>query len=177
MKVKNPQQSGHKTRPPVLAERPAGLILLGLRLPIWLYRFHLGWVLGYRFLLLVHKGRKSGRTRMTVLEVVKHDRNSSTFFVVSGWGADSDWYLNVQKHPNVVIRSGGLRMPACAEAVCLEESVKILEEYSYRHPIALKELTALLLGERLEPGPDAARRLAERMPMIGFHPRAEELPR
>jgi hypothetical protein len=34
-----------------IATAPHGLLRFGLRLPIWLYRLHLGWLLGNRFLL------------------------------------------------------------------------------------------------------------------------------
>jgi deazaflavin-dependent oxidoreductase (nitroreductase family) len=167
----NSEKPGEKTRPSMFAKRPAGMLLLGLRLPICLYHLHLGWVLGDRFLLLAHTGRNSGRTRTTVLEVVKHDRTSNAFFVVSGWGHKSDWYQNVHKNPEVFIRSGGQSLQARAEGVLLAESIDILEEYSHRYAIAFKELTALFLGDRMEPGREAAKRLAEKMPMVVFRPR------
>jgi hypothetical protein len=42
---------------------------LAFRLPIYLYRLDLGRLLGHRFLLLVHQGRRSGLLRETALEV------------------------------------------------------------------------------------------------------------
>jgi deazaflavin-dependent oxidoreductase (nitroreductase family) len=148
-----------------------GLLRILLRLPIWLYRFHLGFLLGNRFLLLNHTGRKSGQTYQTVLEVVNHDRTSNSFFVVSGWGNKSDWYLNIQKNPDVTIYSGRQRLPVHAENIPLVEAVEILDEYSRRYPVAFKELTALFLGERMQPGPKASMRLAEKMQMVVFRPR------
>jgi hypothetical protein len=50
--------------------RPHGLLRLGFKLPITLYRAHLGWLLGHRFLLLTHRWRTSGKIYQTVLEVV-----------------------------------------------------------------------------------------------------------
>jgi hypothetical protein len=38
-----------------------------LKLPLLLYRLGLGWIFGHRFLLLTHKGRRSGKVRQTVL--------------------------------------------------------------------------------------------------------------
>jgi deazaflavin-dependent oxidoreductase (nitroreductase family) len=141
-----------------------------LRLPIWLYRLRLGWLLGKRFLLLEHTGRKSGRMRETVIEVVKHDPRTGTYYVVSGWGARSDWYLNVRKNPRVTIRVGGKRLPAQAAQVPVAEAADILKEYSERYPLAFRELAQLFLGEHLQPGYEAGRRLAERMPMVAFRP-------
>jgi deazaflavin-dependent oxidoreductase (nitroreductase family) len=142
-----------------------------LRLPIWLYRFHVGWVLGNRFLLLNHTGRKSGRLYQTVIEVVKHDQESNSFFVVSGWGDKSDWYQNIQIKPDVTIYMGRKRLPVHAENIPIDQAIEILNEYTHRYPTAFKELSALFLHERMPPGTEASRHLAEKMPMVVFHPR------
>ena len=149
---------------------PSRILRILLRLPIWLYRLHLGWLLGDRFLLLQHTGRKSGRVRETVVEVVKHDPATGTYYVVSGWGSRSDWYLNIQKNPLVTIRVSGQRMSAHAAGIPLAEAADILKGYSERYPLAFRELTRMFLGERLPPGYEAGRRLAERMPMVAFQP-------
>jgi deazaflavin-dependent oxidoreductase (nitroreductase family) len=154
----------------IISSPPRGVLLLGLRLPIWLYRLHLGWLLGNRFLLLNHTGRKSSQVHQAVIEVVKHDPESNSFFVVSGWGSKSDWYQNIQTYPDVIIYSGRKRLPAHAENIPLAEAVDILYEFTIRYPIAFKELTALFLGERLQPGLEASQRLAEKMPMVVFRP-------
>jgi deazaflavin-dependent oxidoreductase (nitroreductase family) len=156
----------------LLASPPHGALRLGLRLPIWLYRFHLGWLLGNRFLLLHHIGRTSGKSRQSVIEVVKHDEESDSYFVVSGWGDKSDWYQNVHKNRDVIIAVGRRKLQVHAADIPLSEAVDILEEYTRHHPTAFKELTALFLGERMQPGPEASRRLAEKMPMMVFRPRA-----
>ena len=43
------------------AEPPTGLARLLWRAPIWMYRLHLGRLMGGRFLLLHHTGRVSGK--------------------------------------------------------------------------------------------------------------------
>ena len=90
----------------ILDVPPSGLLRAALRLPIWLYRAGLGWLLGDRFLMLTHTGRKSGRKHETVIEVVKHEPGTGTYYVVSGWGSRSDWYLNVRKNPLVSLQIG-----------------------------------------------------------------------
>jgi hypothetical protein len=79
--------------------RPAGILLLVFRLPVYLYRINLGWLLGRRFLLLTHRGRSSGRVYRTVLEVVRHAPSNRETIVVSGWGERSDWYRNLRASP------------------------------------------------------------------------------
>jgi hypothetical protein len=74
-----------------LRSKPAGALKLAFRLPIYLYRLHLGWLLGHRFLLLVHRGRKTGLLHQTMLEVVLYDPTIQESVVVSVWGEDADW--------------------------------------------------------------------------------------
>jgi deazaflavin-dependent oxidoreductase (nitroreductase family) len=154
-----------------IVDRPPNQVLrFGLRLPIWLYRMKLGWLLGNRFLILTHTGRKSGLPHETVIEVVKHDKEADTYYVLSGWGERADWYQNIQKTPSVAIRVSGREIQARAEFVPLAKAPEIMETYARDHPLAFKELSSLFLGERSLPNKDAARRLAEKMPMVAFHP-------
>jgi F420H(2)-dependent quinone reductase len=70
-----------------IVDQPPGKVLrFGLRLPIWFYRMKLGWLFGNRFLMLTHTGRKSGKPHETMIEVVRHDKETDTYYVVSGWG-------------------------------------------------------------------------------------------
>jgi deazaflavin-dependent oxidoreductase (nitroreductase family) len=149
-------------------KQPKGALRFGLRLPIWLYRLHLGWLLGERFLLLTHTGRHTGKPRQTVIEVVKHDRERADFYVVSGWGPRADWYRNIHAQPQVLVQAGRHRWHARAEDVPLPQAVDILEEYTRRYPLAFKELTGFFLGEQLPPGRESSERLAASMPMIVF---------
>ena len=149
---------------------PSKTLRFGLRLPIWLYRAHLGWLLGGRFLMLTHTGRKSGLERYTVIEVVKHDKGTDTYYVVSGWGEKSDWYQNICENPSVTIQTSGRKFKSTAEFVPVENAIEIVQTYAREHPIAFNELSGLFLGERMKPGSDAPQRLAEKMPMVAFHP-------
>jgi deazaflavin-dependent oxidoreductase (nitroreductase family) len=79
---------------------------LAFRVPIYLYRLDLGWLLGHRFLLLVHRGRKSGLLHQTVLEVVLYDPSIRESVVLSAWGEDADWYRNLQKCRAIEIMTG-----------------------------------------------------------------------
>jgi len=157
-------------RTTILNSPPHGLLRFGLRMPIWLYRLHLGWLFGHRFLLLTHKGRNSGKLHQTVIEVVKYEQATNSFYVVSGWGANADWYQNIHANSPVHISSGRQNLQAQFEDISLGQSIEILSEYAGRFPVAFRELTALFLRERLLPGPDVIQRLAEMMPMICFSP-------
>jgi deazaflavin-dependent oxidoreductase (nitroreductase family) len=75
-------------------QSPRGVARALYRLPIWLFRIRLGWLLMKHFLLLTHTGRKSGLPRQTALEVLQHDKASGRYYVFAGWGEQADWVKN-----------------------------------------------------------------------------------
>jgi deazaflavin-dependent oxidoreductase (nitroreductase family) len=85
---------------------PSGLNALLFRLPIGLYRMGLGRLLGGRFLLINHIGRKSGQVRQAVVEVVRHDKETDSYIVAAGFGPQSHWHQNLRHRPEVTIQVG-----------------------------------------------------------------------
>lgn len=154
----------------IISTPPGKILRFGLRLPIWLYRAHLGWLLGNRFLMLTHIGRKTGQPHQTVIEVVQYRKDTDTYYVVSGWGEKSDWYQNVRKTSSVTINVGRRIFQAKADFIPQDQAIDILKAYARDHPIAFNELSMLFLGERMQSGSEAAHRIAEKMPMVAFHP-------
>ncbi len=148
---------------------PRGLSRLAFRFPIWLYRAHMGWLLGHRFILLTHTGRKSGLPRQTVLEVVRYDPSTGICIVASGWGEKSDWFLNVIATPNVSVQIRNKRFAARAERLLSEDSERELLDYSRRHPLAMREL-AHFMGYQLDGTEDDIRSMGQKIPMFMFEP-------
>jgi deazaflavin-dependent oxidoreductase (nitroreductase family) len=125
-------------------------------------------MLGKRFLLLTHTGRKSGLQREAVLEVVDHDPETGTFFITSGWGERSDWLKNISQNPDVRVQVGNRRFKGRAERLPPDEASKVLVDYAKRHPAALRSL-ARALGYRID-GVDDARELGRIIPIVALHP-------
>jgi len=151
-------------------KKPSGLLLFGFRLPIWLYRLRLGWLMGERFLLLTHTGRKSGLTHQTVIEVVRHDTETGAYLVASGFGSKSDWFLNIQKNPNTTITVKNHTLATQARMLSESESAIELLDYAKRHPLAFKELTRIFMGKAMEATEEDCRQFAKSAPIIAFEP-------
>jgi deazaflavin-dependent oxidoreductase (nitroreductase family) len=149
--------------------KPAGALRLAFRLPIYLYRLDLGWLLGHRFLLLVHRGRKTGLLHQTVLEVVLYDPSRRESVVLSAWGEEADWYRNLQKCPAIEIRTGRESYEPLQRFPSPEEAHAALASYERRHHWA-----ALMLGRLLGyplGGSEAARwAFAESVRLVAFRP-------
>ena len=151
--------------------RPTGASRLAFRLPIYLYRTGLGRLLGHRFLLLVHRGRKSGLIRETVLEVFVHDPDTGESVVLSAWGEESDWYRNVAATPALEVRTGDQRYVPGQRFLDPEENHAVISDYGRRHPLAFRAF-ARVFGYPLL-GTEAARRgVARSLRLVAFRPKA-----
>jgi deazaflavin-dependent oxidoreductase (nitroreductase family) len=148
---------------------PHGLARLGFRLPIGLYRLGLGGLLGTRFLLLTHTGRKSGLTRYTVLEVVRYDQASGECIIASGWGYKSDWLHNITANPHVSFQVGKRRADGIAQRLTPEEASEELLDYSRKHPFAFHELVRFM-GYKLDGTQGDTLALGQLLPMFLLKP-------
>lgn len=139
------------------------------RLPVYLYRLDLGWLLGHRGLLLVHRGRKSGLLRETVLEVVHHDPATRESVVLSGWGRKADWYRNIEASPALEVRTGRDRYVPAQRFLAPEENRAVISDYARRHPLAFR-FFAGALGYPLDGTVDERRRFVESLRLVAFRP-------
>jgi deazaflavin-dependent oxidoreductase (nitroreductase family) len=149
---------------------PTGFSRILWRLPIFFFRARIGWLLGNHFLLLNHTGRKTDLPRQTVLENIRHDKKTDTYFVVSGWGEKSDWYRNIQKSPDVTIQVVFRRLEVTAVRLPLEDAEGEILTYAHHHPRMLRSL-ARILGYQVEDTQEDYRALAGLMPVIALRPR------
>lgn len=139
------------------------------RLPVYLYRWRLGLLLGGRFVLINHVGRKTGRPRQAVVEVVARDPGSGAVTVAAGFGAGSDWYRNLLAHPEVTIELGRRTIPVRAVTLTDSEAGEAMVDYARRHPRAARWLSRFL-GFRVAGEESDYRALGRRLPMVRFEP-------
>lgn len=149
------------------------LLLVAFRLPIYLYHLHVGWLLGHRFLLLTHRGRKSGRVRQTVLEVVSYDPRTRESVVVSGWGERADWYRNIQASPALEIQTGRDRYVPTQRILSADEAYDVMVDYERRLPTPARPLVRRL-GFTVSGSEEEQRAHAAKLLMVAFRPRSDE---
>lgn len=146
---------------------PRGLKAIPWRLPIWIYRLGLGSLMGKKFLLLTHQGRKTGLQRQTVLEIIHSEPADGEYFVVSGFGTRSHWYQNIKANPIVTIQVGQKTMKATAEQLSPEEASKLMLEYAQKYPGNLKAL-ATLIGYEIEHTKEGYLAFGREIPVFQF---------
>jgi len=157
------------TEPRGVGKKPSGMAKWFYQSPKWLYRARLGFVFGSRFLLLEHKGRKSGTVYQTPLEVAYYDDERDEYVVTSGTGTKADWYRNTQADPSVVIWVGSKRYPAEARFLTTEQAVEVMKGYEERHPKTAEKLESKM-GVSHDETHESWKAMMEQIPMIGFTP-------
>ena len=153
---------------------PKGFMRLFYRLPILVYRLGLGWIFGQRFLLLEHLGRRSGVMKQAVIEVIDRNHSDGSYVVAAAWGAQSDWFRNILKTPRVHVTVSTHKFPATAGPIPSTEAEHSLRIYSLRHPIAFKQIGALLIDQEARGKDEIVQAFAASIPFVRFTPIRED---
>ncbi|HLO17949.1 MAG TPA: nitroreductase/quinone reductase family protein, partial [Anaerolineales bacterium] len=74
----------------------------------FIYRSRLKRLIGGTMVVLTHTGRKTGKTRKTVLYAKNYNSISKELMLVSAFGV-TDWFLNICKQPAVLIEVGDVK--------------------------------------------------------------------
>lgn len=148
-------------------------VIRALRAPAILYDWHLGWLLGRRFLRLTHRGRRSGRLYQTMLEVIGNDPLSGELFVMAGLGRNAQWYRNVVAGGAAEVAVDSKRFRPAFRELAPAEAAAVVGEYERRNravtPIVRAILSALV-GWRYDGSPSARERLVNDRPILAFRP-------
>ena len=139
------------------------------RAPVVLYRIGLGGLMPMQ-LLLTTVGRKSGRLRQAVVDVLGHDAATDTYYITSAYGANSDWYRNLQANPTVRVQVRWRKFAARANTLPKEEGDRVLLDFWRRHR-TYSQIAFRLVGLRLD-SEEEARAAAGEMRVVAIQPEA-----
>lgn len=114
-----------------------------MRAPELLFRLHLGRLLPWA--MIVTTGRRSGRPRPVVLDVVRRDAGG--LWLIAADGLEARWVKNLLAHPTCAVSHRGRRFVARATVGALDAADLAAELYR-EHPLYIK-LFYLALGKRV----------------------------
>jgi deazaflavin-dependent oxidoreductase (nitroreductase family) len=140
-----------------------------MRVPRPLY--HRGWgrFLGHTFLLITHKGRKSGKRHETMAMAIAFDAATRETVVCSAWGPDTEWMRNLRACPALEIQIGGESYVPEQRFLSEDEAVLVGTEFRRRHPRRLQLLAAILGWGDLS-SEAAMREFVRTRPFVSFRP-------
>lgn len=133
-------------------------------------RLDLGWLLGHRFLLLTHRGRRTELLHQTVLEVLRYDPATEESVVLAALGDRADWLRNIRNSPPLEVQTDHGRYVPAYRVLPDDETVRFLGAWQREHPIeaavgmrvlridAGQWSRVTLVSFRPREGPDGAKR-------------------
>jgi deazaflavin-dependent oxidoreductase (nitroreductase family) len=137
-----------------------GVLWYFFRAPVYIYRWHLGWLFGKRLLLLTHTGRRTGLRRQTVLEVLEFRKEGPEVVVANGFGPDTDWPHNIQANPDEEVTVGLRHFIASHRFLNEEEAINVIQRYEHRNRFiapVVRQGFSWLLGWKYRPSDVAMR--------------------
>ena len=150
-----------------------------LHAPVHLYRWGFGGLLGKRFLLLTHIGRRTGLRHQTVLEVMEYrdlgpQNDVREFVVMSGFGRKANWLQNIEAARDAEIIVGSKPYRASFRFLGEEEAMKVVAAYERRKWFMVsivRWVLSRLLGWQYHGSEADRRRLVSQLPLVAFRPR------
>jgi deazaflavin-dependent oxidoreductase (nitroreductase family) len=148
-------------------QKPTGIFKWFLHAPTWLYRGHLGFLMGNRFVMIEHLGRKSGNLYRTVLEVAGNYPDTNEWIVTSGTGPKADWYRNLQAGTLQAVWIGSKRYEATMRFLDAEEAGSVFYDYESAHPKTAAKLMKSM-GVSYDGTADGRTEMMRSIPMVSF---------
>jgi deazaflavin-dependent oxidoreductase (nitroreductase family) len=118
-------------------------------------------------IVLVHRGRKSGRLYKTPVEILMDDPELDEFIVSPMWGRDSDWYRNVLAGGLVEVHVRGEERRVEWRELDDASRQAAINAYRAAHPLYSRLVLRMLVRvNRFEGDPEEA--VVRELPMLGL---------
>lgn len=148
---------------------PRSIVLrVGLGLVFQLYKTPLRGLLARLYLLIVHRGRISGRTYETLVTILYRNEATGEIFVTSSMqGARADWYRNLKVNPPLAIEIGSSRLQVTHRFLDEQERIALYRKVCEERPIRAR-IGLFVTRHRWPRTQQDYIRLARDMPALAF---------
>jgi len=126
-----------------LLEPPKGLTKYFFKIPVYFARIGLfGWekIFGLDWMLLITTGRKSGKKRYSMVDILLYERDTDTYYIEVGFGKKSDWYQNIQANSVFEAQVYRRKFTAIAEELSAEKAGDMLVNFVQKRPVYSKSV-------------------------------------
>jgi deazaflavin-dependent oxidoreductase (nitroreductase family) len=149
-------------------EKPGGVFKWVFKIPILFDTVGLNVLIPNWILLLTSTGRRTGKRIVTPVEFIDHQADGS-FWVISGWRGNTDWYKNIRKCPEVQVKVHGKTCHANAVILTNEEILVYLIEILKVNPDAIA-IFSRWAGKPIDPSEEVLRQVCSDFPGYSLKP-------
>ena len=154
-----------------LEKRPSGFMKFFMKVPIYLHKIGLGgWehLIGAEWMLITTVGRKSGKPRETMVDVMDYDKASGTYYIEAAYGSRADWFRNIQANPRFQAQVGRRKFFATAAPLDPQGAGELLVRF-YRAKPAYTRSVMAMVGMKFE-GEGELRTIGSKLMLLAVHP-------
>lgn len=128
----------NETAQGIFQGRPRGFLKFFFKFPLILHRLGLVWWIekftGAQWMLITTTGRKSGKPRQVMVDVMKYDKETDTYYVEAAYGVRADWVRNIQANPVFHGQVGRRKFKARAVELTAGEGEEMLVAFYRKVP-------------------------------------------
>ena len=131
----------------MLEKRPNPLMKFFFKVPLFMHKLGLGgWerLIGAQWMLLTTTGRKTGKQRETLVDVMDYNTTTDTYFIEAAYGAHADWYKNIQAQPIFQAQVGRRKFTANAKELDQQDTGEMLVQFFRRKPAYTRSVMAMV---------------------------------
>jgi deazaflavin-dependent oxidoreductase (nitroreductase family) len=154
-----------------LSEPPKGWLKYFFKMPVYFARMgFLGWekVFGLDWMLLITTGRKSGKKRYSMVDILSYEGEKDTYYIEVGFGRKSDWYQNIQANPIFEAQVYRRKFTAKAEELSIEKAADMMADFVKRRPLYARSVLKMV-GITIN-SEEELRGMVSKMILLAIHP-------
>jgi deazaflavin-dependent oxidoreductase (nitroreductase family) len=132
-----------------------------------------GWErwIGAQWMLITTTGRKTGKHRDAMVDVMDYDKATDTYTIEAAYGTKTDWYRNMQSNPIFEAQVGRRKFKAHATELSNEGAGEMLVQFYRRKPFYTRSVMAIA-GMRFK-NEDDLRAMAKNLTLLTVKPEKE----
>ena len=111
---------------------PSSLQKFFFKIPVWVHKIGFGgWerIIGAQWMLITTTGRKSGKPRETMLDVMDYNATTDTYYVEAAYGSRADWVRNIQANPRFKAQVGRRKFYARMSSLSNENAGELMVKF------------------------------------------------
>jgi deazaflavin-dependent oxidoreductase (nitroreductase family) len=154
-----------------LLKPPSPLQKFFFKIPVWFHKLGFGgWerLIGAQWMLITTLGRKSGKPRETMVDVMDYDSATDTYYIEAAYGSRAGWVRNIEVHPRFEAQVGRRKFRARLSALSSENAGELMVKF-YRAKPAYTRSVMAMVGMKFE-GEEELRKIASQLTLFAVTP-------
>lgn len=131
----------------MLEKRPTPLQKYFFKIPLFMHKLGFGgWerLIGAQWMLIATTGRKTGKRRETLVDVMDYNPTTDTYYIEAAYGSHADWFKNIHANPLFNAQVGRRKFIAQAEILNEGDTGEILVQFFRRKPAYTRSVMAMV---------------------------------